>query len=441
VEVVELMVDLFENSEISAGLGRVPLAEMMRPKHLGDVVGQDSVLRTGGLTLTAIKKNSLVSYIFYGPPGVGKTTIARLIAADSPNHFEELTAVSAGVSDLKNIFEAAKLRRKMNRGTLLFVDEIHRFNKLQQDIFLPFIENGTIQLIGATTKNPSFELNSALLSRVQILRLSLLSLSDLEAILVKVEIFIGKRLPTSSSGRDLVLRAAQGDARTLINLVEIIFASPSKVDDNEIVNLTEYRAVNYPKDGEDHYNFTSALQKSIRGSDVDASLYWLARMMNAGEGTRYILRRILRTSYEDIGLADLEAQQVCVNALTAYERLGSPEGDLILAHTVIYLALAPKSNSTYTAYAKALSFARETVASKTPDHLLMAGRGALKNGEVNYLNDHDTPEGFSGQSFFPDGTLKPVFYSPVQRGQERNLEKRLEYFSKLRSLKMSKIKE
>ena len=430
------MVDLFDSSGMTRNEGTVPLSEKMRPKGLIDVVGQDNVLSSNGVIGSIIKKNRPVSYILFGPPGVGKTTIARLIAADTPNHFEELTAVSSGVSDLKNIFEAAKLRRKMNINTLLFVDEIHRFNKLQQDSFLPFIENGTIQLIGATTENPNFELNSALLSRVQVLKLELLSPADLETILVRAETIIGKKLPTSELGRDLLLKVAHGDARRLINLAEIIFDSPHEVDEGEIANLTQYKVVNYSKTGEEHYNFVSALQKSIRGSDVDASLYWLARMMNAGEDPRYILRRILRISYEDIGLADLKAQQVCVNALTAYDRLGSPEGDLILAHSVIYIALAPKSNSAYSAYKGAIEYAEKTADSQPPDHL-------LNRSERNptYLNDHETPEGFSGQNYFPTELSSPIFYKPVKRGEERDLEKRLEYFSKLRSLKLSKKKK
>ena len=436
MKVVEFMVDLFDSSGTITNEGTIPLSEKMRPKHLKDVVGQDTVLSSNGVISSTISKNRYVSYILFGPPGVGKTTIARLIAAETTNHFEELTAVSSGVSDLKNIFEAAELRRKMNINTLLFVDEIHRFNKLQQDSFLPFIENGTIQLIGATTENPNFELNSALLSRVHVLKLTLLSLEDLETILVRAETIIGKKLPTSQLGRALMLHTANGDARRLINLAEIIFDSPHEVDEKEIANLTQYKVVNYSKTGDDHYNFVSALQKSIRGSDVDAALYWLARMMNAGEDPHYILRRILRISYEDIGLADLKAQQVCVNALIAYDRLGSPEGDLILAHSVIYIALAPKSNSAYSAYKGAIECAETTVDSQPPDHL-------LNRSERNptYLNDHETPEGFSGQNYFPTDLVRPIFYKPIKRGEERDLQKRLEYFSKLRSLKLSTIKK
>ena len=436
MKVVEFMVDLFENSEISVNEGIIPLSERMRPKCLADIVGQTNVLAANGLIISAITKNRPVSCILFGPAGVGKTSIARLIAAESKNHFEELTAVSSGVSDLKNIFEAAKLRRKMNRSTVLFVDEIHRFNKLQQDSFLPFIENGTIQIIGATTENPNFELNSALLSRVQVLKLSLLEKEDLERILVRAEAIVGKKLPTSLSGRTSVILSAQGDARRLLNLAEIIFDSPKEVTEKELSNLTQHRPVKYSKNGVEHYNFISALQKSIRGSDADASLYWLARMMNAGEDPLYILRRILRTSYEDIGLADLNAQQVCINALIAYERLGSPEGDLILAQAVIYIALAPKSNSTYRAYAEAVHYADNTSDIQPPDHLLMGNEKIS-----NYLSDHKTLEGFSGQNYFPVEIPRPSFYKPVSRGQERDLEKKLLYFSKLRSLKFSKIKE
>ena len=436
MKVIDFMADLFEIEKIPSTEGSIPLPERMRPKCLTDVVGQDNILAANGLIISAITKNRLVSYILYGPPGVGKTTIARLIAAESKNHFEEITAVSSGVSDLKKVFEAAKLRRKMKRSTVLFVDEIHRFNKLQQDSFLPFIENGTIQLIGATTENPNFELNSALLSRMQVLKLSLLEQEDLEKILVRAEAIVGKKLPTSLSGRAYVLFSAQGDARRLLNLAEIIFDSPKEINEKEISDLTQYRVLNYSKNGSEHYNFISALQKSIRGSDVDASLYWLARMINVGEDPRYILRRLLRTSYEDIGLADLKAQQVCINALIAYERLGSPEGDLILAQAVIYIALAPKSNSTYSAYIAAIDYANKTFDSQPPEHLLMGAKGIS-----NYLNDHNTTEGFSGQNYFPDEIPRPSFYKPVSRGEERNLEKKLLYFSKLRSLKLSKIKE
>ena len=431
------MADLFEDLPPPKKEGIVPLSERMRPKCLEDVVGQGSVLESVGLTVFSIKKNISLSYIVVGPPGVGKTTIARLFAAKSESHLEVLTAVSSGMSDLKSVFEAAKLRRKMNGSTLLFVDEIHHFNKLQQDSFLPFIEDGTIQLIGATTENPNYELNPALLSRVHILKLSLLSLEDLEAILARTELVVGKTLPTSLSGRELVLRTAQGDARRLLNLAEIIFDSTDELDEEEIANYTKYNVLNYSKSGAEHFNFVSALQKSIRGSDVDASLYWLARMMNAGEDACYILRRILRTSYEDIGLADVEAQQVCINALTSYERLGSPEGDLVLAHAVIYIALAPKSNSAYTAYRKAVNFAKKTANLQPPDHLLIEGGKSLSKENINYLNDHDVQEGFSGQNYFPEDTSRQTFYTPIKRGQERDLEKRLEYFSKLRSLKSS----
>ena len=430
------MSDLFENSEIASNEDTKPLAERMRPKHLTDVVGQGNVLAANGAIISAITKNRPVSYILVGPPGVGKTTIARLISAASNKHFEELTAVSSGVSDLKNVFEAAKLRQEMKRSTVLFVDEIHRFNKLQQDSFLPFIENGTIQLIGATTENPNFELNAALLSRVQVLKLSLLGLEDLEKILANAEAVVGKKLPTSLTGRASVLLAAQGDARRLLNIAEIIFCSPKEVNEKEMSDLIQHNALNYSKNGAEHYNFISALQKSIRGSDADASLYWLARLMNAGEDTRYILRRILRTSYEDIGLADLNAQQVCINAIIAYERLGSPEGDIILAQAVIYIALAPKSNSTYSAFKEAINYADKTSDRQPPDHLLMGTEGIS-----NYLNDHNTPEGFSGQNYFPNMIARPVFYRPASRGEERDLEKRLLYFAKLRSLKLSKNKE
>ena len=431
------MSDLFENLLMSDDKVFKPLAERLRPRKLEEVVGQETVLGREGLFLSSIKQNKFGSYILVGPPGVGKTSIARLIAAESEHAFIELSAIDATVSNLRKIFDGARNRIASNKGTVLFIDEIHRFTKTQQDSLLPHIEGGIIRLIGATTEDPNFELNSALLSRLFVLKLGALNKTNLEEILVRSEEEMKKPLPASKDGRAFLLSSVQGDARRLINLVEIIFQSEKELEKEEIESLFAYRTLNYSKSGSDHFNCISALQKSIRGSDVDAALYWLARMMNAGENPKYILRRILRTSYEDVGLADLQAQQICLNAWSSFEKLGSPEGDIVLAHAVIYLALSPKSNSAYAAYARACSSARNTSQFLPPKHLLITNGYEDVSEAKKYLNDHDTDEGCSGRHFLPDELLQANFYRPIDRGQEQELVKKLSYFNKLRELKSS----
>lgn len=433
------MNDLFEHVLVQEQESNRPLADIIRPKSLNEVIGQEKILCPDGLILNSIRQRKQASFILFGPPGTGKTTIAKLIAKDVGLHFEELTAISSGVADLRRVFQAAKIRRVSGLGTLLFIDEIHHFSKSQQDSFLPYIEDGTINLIGATTENPNFELNAALISRVMVLNVISLTVAQLERILIRAEMAMDNKLPTSKEGRDLILEIAQGDARALINLAEVIFSAQRYVDVDEILDLNLYRTLNYSKTGEQHYNFISAFQKSIRGSDPDASLYWLARMMNAGEDPRYILRRMLRTSYEDIGLADLGAQDICLTALNSFERLGSPEGDIVLAHAVIYLALAPKSNSAYQAYNRATQSAAKSTNLPPPKHLVTQAQNSGNSRTAKYLSDHDTTEGFSGQQYFPEDIGPQIYYRPIDRGQESELKKRLDYFTNLRKVKSIKI--
>ncbi len=432
------MADLFDTGESVPGLSRQqPLADRLRPQTLAEVIGQDHLLGRDAPLGAMLAAGRLASLIFWGPPGVGKTTIARLLADETDLSFIQISAIFSGVSELKKIFEAAKIRRSNGKGTLLFVDEVHRFNKAQQDGFLPHMEDGTIILVGATTENPSFELNSALLSRAQILVLRRLELSDLELLAQKAEKDIGRALPLTAPAREALLEMADGDGRAILNLVEQAFGwkGVEKIDTDALTKRLTQRAALYDKSGDEHYNLISALHKSVRGSDPDAALYWLARMLTGGEDPRYLARRITRIAVEDIGLADPQAQSVCLQAWQTYERLGSPEGELAIAQAVTYLALAPKSNAGYAAFGSAMAAARKTGSEPPPKHMLNAPTRMMKEMGYGkgYEYDHDAEDGFSGQNYFPESMKRGVYYHPLERGFERELKKRLDFFVKLRA--------
>ena len=430
------MADLFDTPS-RPDSGPRPLADRLRPRTLAEVIGQNKVLSRDGPLGAMLAAGSLSSLILWGPPGVGKTTIARLLADETDLHFVQISAIFTGVPELRKVFEAARLRRQNGKGTLLFVDEIHRFNKAQQDGFLPHMEDGTILLVGATTENPSFELNAALLSRSQVIVLERLSLADLERLAQRAEKELAKALPLKGEAREAMLEMADGDGRALLNLIEQVAAW--KVDGtltrDQLAQRLMRRAAKYDKSGEEHYNLISALHKSVRGSDPDAALYWFARMLEGGEDPRFLARRITRMAVEDIGLADPQAEAVCLDGWQTYERLGSPEGELALAQAVVYLALAPKSNAVYTAYKAARAAARETGSLMPPKHILNAPTRMMKDigYGAGYAYDHDAEDGFSGQNYFPEGMKRPVWYLPPERGFERELKKRVDYFAKLRA--------
>jgi len=431
------MADLFDSTPTDKPSGPRPLADRLRPARLSEVIGQQQVLGPDAPLGTMLASGSLSSLVFWGPPGVGKTTIARLLADETDLHFVQISAIFTGVPELRKVFEAAKIRRQNGEGTLLFVDEIHRFNKAQQDGFLPYMEDGTILLVGATTENPSFELNAAVLSRSQVFILTRLDLKDLELLAQRAEKELGKALPLDGHARDALLNMADGDGRALLNLIEQVSAwkTDKKLTADDLSKRLMKRAAKYDKSGDEHYNLISALHKSVRGSDPDAALYWFARMLGGGEDPRFLARRITRMAVEDIGLADPQAQAVCLQAWETYERLGSPEGELALAQAVTYLALAPKSNATYVAYKAAVAAAKQTGSEPPPAHILNAPTNLMKEQGfgAGYAYDHDAQDGFSGQNYFPDTMKRGVYYIPVDRGFERDLKKRVDYFAGLRA--------
>jgi len=413
-----------------------PLADRLRPMRLEDVVGQDHLLGPDGTLSRMLARGALASLILWGPPGVGKTTIARLLAERAGLRFTQLSAVFSGVADLKRAFDEARRLRAAGQGTLLFVDEIHRFNRAQQDGFLPVVEDGTVTLVGATTENPSFALNGALLSRCQVLVLKRLDDAALEALLARVEADAGAPLPVTEEARAALRAMADGDGRYLLNMAEQVLAEtpPAPLDAPGLSALIARRAALYDKDREEHYNLISALHKSMRGSDPDAALYWLARMLAGGEDPRYIARRVLRFASEDVGMADPDALPIALAAWEAYERLGSPEGELAIAQAVVHLATAPKSNALYVGFGAARRAAKQTGSLMPPAHILNAPTKLMKDLGYGsgYAYDHDTDEGFSGQNYFPDGMPRATFYAPRDRGFEREIGKRLAYWAKLR---------
>ncbi|MDR6287781.1 putative ATPase [Inquilinus ginsengisoli] len=414
-----------------------PLADRLRPRSIDEVVGQDHLLKPEGPIGRMVAAHRIASMILWGPPGCGKTTLARLLAEHTDLHFEPLSAIFSGVADLRKIFDAARGRRAAGQGTLLFVDEVHRFNRSQQDAFLPVVEDGTVTLIGATTENPSFELNAALLSRSQVFVLNRLDFAALEELLQRAEATEGRPLPLLPEARDAVKAMADGDGRYLLNLAEELFAlkPAAPLDAAGLAQTVQRRAPVYDKAQESHYNLISALHKSLRGSDVDAALYWFARMLAGGEDPLYVVRRLVRFAVEDIGMADPNALTQSLAAWDAYERLGSPEGELAIAQAVIFLGTAPKSNAAYTAYKASSRAAKETGSLMPPMHILNAPTKLMK--EIGYgkgyAYDHDTDEGFSGQNYFPPDMARQEFYRPVERGFEREIRKRLDYWGKLRA--------
>ena len=413
-----------------------PLADRLRPARLADVIGQDHLLSSEGPIGRMAASRRVVSTVLWGPPGSGKTTIARLLADVSEMHFEPLSAVFSGVADLRRIFEAARGRRGVGQGTLLFVDEIHRFNRAQQDGFLPYVEDGTVTLVGATTENPSFELNGALLSRCQVLVLHRLGDAALEQLLARAERALGHGLPLAGGAREALRAMADGDGRYLLNMVEelALLDAGEEVDPARLAELVHKRVPLYDKAQESHYNLISALHKSLRGSDPDAALYWLARMLAGGEDPRYIARRLTRFASEDVGLADPAALVQAVSAWDTYERLGSPEGELALAQCVVYLGTAPKSNAVYRAFGQAMTAASESGSEAPPKHILNAPTRLMKELGYGsgYSYDHDAPEAFSGQNYFPDSVAPRAFYRPPGRGYEEEVAERLGRWRELR---------
>ncbi len=417
-----------------------PLADLLRPRVLDDVVGQSHLLGENGALSRMVNAGALSSLILWGPPGCGKTTIARILAQHSDLHFEQISAIFSGVADLRKVFESAKIRKSNGQGTLLFVDEIHRFNKSQQDAFLPVMEDGTITLIGATTENPSFELNAAVLSRAQVFVLKRLESDGLDDLVTRAQTQRGRDLPLDEDAQNLLKTMADGDGRYFLSMVEQIFAQVPDgdiLDEAALLQMLQKRAPLYDKGNDAHFNLISAFHKSLRASDVDGALYWMARMLVAGEDPEYILRRMTCVASEDISMADPQALSIVIAAWQAYERLGLPEGELAMAQACVYLASAPKSNASYMALKAAKRAAKETGALMPPKHAMNAPTKMMKDQGYNlgYQYDHDTPEGFSGQSYFPDDMARQNFYKPVERGFERDIKKRMDYWDELRAQK------
>ncbi|HEY2226389.1 MAG TPA: replication-associated recombination protein A [Xanthobacteraceae bacterium] len=427
---------LFAAAGLERGAPR-PLADKLRPTKLTDVVGQDHLLGPDGALARMLAARTLGSLVFWGPPGTGKTTVARLLAEATDLHFVQISAIFSGVADLKKVFEEARARRETGLGTLLFVDEIHRFNRAQQDSFLPVMEDGTIVLIGATTENPSFELNAPLLSRARVLVFKPLDAAAIEQLMGRAEAIEGKALPLDGEARASLIRMADGDGRAALTLAEEVWRASRQGEVFDAVKLQEVvqrRAPIYDKQQDGHYNLISALHKSVRGSDPDAALYYLCRMLDAGEDPLFLARRIVRMAVEDIGLADPQALVVANAAKEAYDFLGSPEGELAIAQAVIYLATAPKSNAAYTAFGAAMRTAREAGSLLPPKHILNAPTKLMKSEGYgdSYQYDHDAPDAFSGQDYFPEALGRRQFYDPPERGFEREIRKRLDYWAKLR---------